>query len=515
MLRPESDSSPFPWDAATESIIPTLTIPKLLSDIQSRTVRNISYIGAAQLFVLVLTLFMVAVLTRLLTPEDFGIVSVGMIFMALFTAVQDFGIAPAVIQRDSRVEESISVGLALRWIIAGILMVMLVLVSPLLADFYGNEAIAPVLIVMSANLFIQPFAFASYVMLNRDLRFSCMAIGNMAQYAVTAVAAISLALAGFSYWSIVLGSLTGSVCYVAVLNHYGRVLRGPRIDMKLMKELMGFGSHLLITGLMAYVIFNIDQMVVGKVLGVVALGVYFVAVKFGRTLGEQISGTANRVLFPTMARMKDSIERLKVGYVQSLRMIAIVAVPLSVGMAALAPLFVPVVLGEGFEDAALPIAILSFQGLLNALIPPAANVLVAIGQPKYMSIQASVQAALMVVLVYPVALHFDIEGICYLTTLLSLGVFIYFLVVFSRIFKAGFVEISKPIAPALAGGLVTFVALSAGVTYLPETLLSLVAASLIGAALYLVCLHIASRGRDIRDFLGLLRGSFTRGPSGG
>jgi len=507
--------TPFLWEAATESIIPALTIPKPLSDIQSRTVRNISYIGASQLIVLVLTLVMVAVLTRLLTPEDFGIVSIGMVFMALFSTIQEFGIAPAVIQRDSRVEESISVGLALRLIIAGILVALLVLLSPLLANFYGNKAIAPVLIVMSANLFIQPLAFPSYIMLNRTLRFSCMAIGSMAQYAVMAVVAIGLALAGFSYWSIVLGSLTGSVCYVAVLNHYGRVLRGPRIDVKLMRELLGFGSHLLIVGLMAYVIFNVDQMVVGKVLGVVALGIYFVAVKFGRTLGEQISGTVNRVLFPTMARMKDSFEALKVGYVQSLRMIAIVAVPLSLGMAALAPLFVKVVLGEDFSDAALPIAILSFQGLLNALIPPASNVLIAIGKPKYMSVQASIQAAIMVALVYPVAVNFNIEGVCLLTTLLSLGVFIYFLAVFSRIFKVGFAEISKPIAPALVGGLVTFIALSVGAEYLPETLLSLVAASLVGAALYLVSLHIASRGRDIRDFLGLLRGSFMRGPNSG
>lgn len=502
-------------EAVTESIILTPTIPKPLSGLQSRTVRNISYIGTAQMTVLVLTLVMVAVLTRILTPEDFGIVSIGMIFMALFTTIQDFGIAPAVIQRDSRVEESISVGLALRWIIAGMLIVMLVLVSPLLADFYGNKAIAPVLIVMSANLLIQPLSFPSYVMLNRSLRFSCMAIGSMTQYAVMAVVAIGLALGGFSYWSIVFGSLAGSVCYVAVLNHYGRVLRWPRVDVKLMKELLWFGSHLLITGLMAYVVFNVDQMVVGKVLGVVALGIYFVAVKFGRTMGEQISGTANKVLFPTMARIKDSLERLKIGYVQSLRMIAIAAIPLSVGMAALAPLFVKVVLGEDFNDAALPIAILSFQGLLNALIPPASNVLVAIGKPKYMSIQASVQAAIMVALIYPVAVNFDIEGVCLLTTLLSLGVFIYFLVVFSWIFKAGFVEISKPIAPALVGGLVTFIVLSVGVRYLPETLLSLVEASLIGAALYLVCLHIASRGRDIRDLLGLLRGSFMRGPNGG
>ena len=487
-----------------------MSIPKSLSSLQSRTVRNISYIGASQLLVLLLSLLTITVLTRVLTPEDFGVVSIGLIFMALFTTIQDFGISPAVIQRDTRINESISAGLTLRWTIAAILLVSLVLLSSSIAGFFGTDAVRPVLIVMSANLFIQPLAFSSYVLLNRDLRFSCLAVGSVVQYAVMAVVAITLALFGFSYWSIVFGSLSGSASYVVVLNFYERAFHKPSMDTALMKELVRFGTHLLITGLMAYVIFNVDQMVVGKVLGIVVLGIYFVAIRFGRTLGEQISGTANRVLFPTMARIKDSIEHLKVGYVQSLRMISIIAVPLSIGISALAPLFVKIVLGKDFADAVMPIAILSFQGLLNALIPPAANVLISIGKPKYMSMQATVQAAILVAAIYPVALYTGINGVCVLTTMLSLGVLVYFLVVFSKIFKSRMIEIAKPMGPPLLSGFVTYVVLLLLVQASPFNVLALVALPLIGTGVYFSALHISSGGRDVRDLVGLVRESFIK-----
>jgi O-antigen/teichoic acid export membrane protein len=277
-----------------------------------------------------------------------------------------------------------------------------------------------------------------------------------------------------------------------------------------MKELLGFGSHLLIIGLMAFVIFNIDQLVVGRVLGVAVLGIFFVSVKFGRALGEQVSVTVNKVLFPTMARMKDSIEHLKVGYVQSLRMIAIIAVPLSLGLSALSPLLVEVVLGKDWRTASIPIAILSIQGLLNALILPASNVLISIGKPKYMSMQATVQAVAMVVGIYPVALFFGINGVCALTTTLSLGVLIYLLVVFSRIFGVRFLEMASPMAPSLLSGFVVYLVLAMLVSVLPRDATSLAVLVAAGTVVYTLSLHIASGGRDVRDFINLIRESFLR-----
>ena len=479
-----------------------------MSTLETRTVRNISYIGVSQAATLLLSLLTVTILARVLTPEDFGIVSIGALFMFLFGTIQDFGVGNAVIQRDTRIEESISVMLLLRWIIAGILFFAIVGFSPMISSFYGNPAITPVIIVMSLNLFIQPIAFSSSVMLSRKLEFSKLAIAAIVSSVATTVTSIGLSLLDFSYWSIVFGSLSGTVFSVFVMRYYERTRLRPRIDKKLMRELLGFGVHLLINGLMVFVIFSVDQMVVGKVLGIITLGVYYIAIKFGRVLGQQISGTVNAVLFPTMARIKDSIEHLKVGYVQSLRMIAIIVAPLSLGLSSLSLPFASVVLGPRWIVASVPIAIIAFQGLLLALVTPAANVLISVGKPKYMAIEATLVAAAMLVAIYPVATFFGINGVCVLTTSLSLGALLYYLTVLSRVFKERFIEIARPMAPPLLSGFVTYAVLVLGVSLVPTNAFWLVTLALLGVVLYIVLLHFSSKGRDVRDLLGLFKKSF-------
>jgi len=492
----------------TERVKAKSPILKPLSTLETRTFRNISYMGISQAAIMLLSLLSVTILARVLTPEDFGIVTIGALFMALFATIQDFGIGHAVVQRDTRIEDSISVMLFLRWIIAGILFVAIVVFSPMISDFYGNPAIMPVIIVMSVNLFIQPIAFSSYIMLVRKLEFSKLAMVAIVSSAATTFVSVGFALLDFSYWSIVLGSLSGTVASVFAMRYYEKTRLRPRIDKKLMRELMGFGMHLLINALMVFVIFSVDQMVVGKVLGLAILGVYYIGLRFGRILGQQISETVNRVLFPTMARIKDSMERLKIGYVQSLRMIAIVVVPLSMGLSALSLPLASVVLGQRWVAASAPIAIIAFQGLLLALVTPAANVLISVGKPKYMSIEASMVATAMVVAIYPAATLFGINGVCVLTTSLSLGALVYYVNVLSRVFKERLIEIVRPMAPPLLSGFVMYAVLVLCVFLVPTSAFWLVTLSLLGAGLYLGVLHLSSKGRDVRDILGLFKKSF-------
>jgi len=478
--------------------------------LSARTVQNVSFIGLSQIVVLGLTLLTATVLARILTPADFGIASIGMVFLALCWTISDFGVLSAVIQRDTKIEESIGVAITLRFIIAATSLVILVSISPFLADFYEQPGLAIVLVILSTSLFIQLISFSSLVLLTRGLKFRQLAICNVTQYLTVTGVSITLAYEGFSYWSIVYGFLSGSAVYVLSMRYFENTVVKPSFDKSIAKELLGFGAHLLVFGMMSFVIFNVDQLVVGKILGIAILGVYYMAVRFGRTLGQQVSGAVNTVLFPTMARIKDSSHRLMIGYTQSLRMVSIIAVPLSVGSAALSPMFVHVVLGGTWSAAAFPIAVLSIQGLLNALIPPAGNVLIAIGKPQYMSAQSTVQAVALMAGIYPVAVVYGINGVSVLTTMLSLGAFVYFLIVFSRVFELGLANIVSPVVPPLVSGFVTFVLLTLASSLLSENWISLLGLAVAGLVIYLACLHVVSRGRDIRDLLGLMRTSFTR-----
>lgn len=495
----------------TERIIHTVLNSRVLPDLEARTVRNISFVAIAQLVSLLLTVIMIAALTRILTPADFGIVSISFVIIGLFALIQDFGVAPAIVQRDSRIDEAISAGLAIRWVLAVALLALLCLFAVPIGDFYGYESLSLVLVVMSLNLFLQPLAFSSYVVLTRKLMFSRLATAMVGQNVMQALVALTLAFIGFSYWSLVFGSLAGSGFYVLILNHYEHSRHRPSFDRALSKELMGFGSHLLVTALMVFIILNIDQLVIGKVLGVTALGVYFVSVKFGRSLGEQVSNTVNKVLFPTMARMKNSIENLRIGYCLSLRMIAVIVVPIAIGISALSPNLVEVVLGEDFGEAVIPIAILSIQGLFNALTPSAANVLVAIGAPKYLSVQSTVHATLIVATIYPIAMVSGVVGVCILTLVLSVSAFGFYLVVLSRKLNMRFRNMISPMAPCLISGALVYALLRFSMAFAPVSVLSLIGLAFVGGSAYVLFLHVLSNGRDVRDVISLISRSFWNG----
>lgn len=457
---------------------------------------------------MLLSIGTVAILARILTPEDYGVVALGMILIILFANIQDFGILSAVVQRDTRIEDSISVGITLRVIIAVLVSGGVVAASPLLSDFFGNAAIPLVVTVLCVNLFLSIAGFPSQALLTRRLRFSTLAIAGMLQAITTSSVSITLAFLGFSYWSIVFGSIVGTIVLVVSYMHFQKASLRPKLDMPLTKDLLGFGSHLLVVNMMGFVIFGIDQIIVARVLGVAVLGVYFVAVRFGRTVGEQIAIAVSKVLFPTMSRLKDDLERLKVSSIQTIRMISIIAVPMSLGVSALSSLFVPILLGDGWAEAIVPVAIISFQGLFQSLILPIAHVLFSIGKPRYISIQAVIQGVLIATLTYPVALAFGIDGVCLLTTLLSLAALVYSIIIMAVVLRTSLMEIARPLMPSYVSGIAMFVILAVLCAALPGGIGTLALLAALGSALYLIMLHMLSKGQDIRDFLAVLRGVF-------
>jgi len=330
------------------------------------------------------------------------------------------------------------------------------------------------------------------------------------QHLVLAGVAVSAALMGYGYWSLVFGSLAGSVAFVVTLQSYERARFVPKLDRSLARELMGFGKHLLATGLLAYLIFNIDQVAIGKVLGLAILGFYVAAIRIGRTMGDQVAGTVNKVLFPTMARIKEDMERLRRGYAQSLKMISVITAPLCMGVSAVSPVLVRVALGPDWDAVVVPLSIIAFQGMFNSLITPAANVLISIGKPYFMSGQTAVQAVIIVVGIYPVTNSYGIDGVCYFTTFVSLGVLVYFFFVFRMIFRASTIDVVRPVLPALFGATVMFIAVAYLATLVSPTLTSLLLLIMLATAIYFGLLYVITRGKEIRELLDMIKTLMTK-----
>ena len=473
------------------------------------TAKNVSYIGASQLLVLVLNFVTLTVLANLLSTEDMGIIGVALVFLSLLYNIHDFGIMPAVIQRDTRVDESISSAISLRWIVSAVLLASVVATAPMLSEYLGVSDLTTVMLVLVSNLMILNFAFAPQARMTRGLRLSQLAVASAVQSVVLTAVVIWLAVFDYSYWSFVLGSVAGTAGYVICLNLYERTSHAPGKDFGLAKELLSYGKHLLATGLMVFLIFYVDQIAIAGVLGLASLGIYFVAVRFGRTIGEQIALTLNRVLFPTMARIKEDVELIKKGFVQSMRMISIVATPACFSLSALSPLVVRVLLGPEWIPAVFPLSVICFQGFVSAMLPPANSVIMAVGKPRYLTIQSSSQAVALIVLIYPVARYWGIDGVAVLTTALSLCFLGYLLTVVRSIFQSGMMNIMKPLVPSIASGTIMFILLAGLVILLPSNVIVLIGLVLLGLLVYVVTLYATSGGRDLRDAIELAKTMFS------
>ena len=351
-----------------------LLVSIAVSSLRLSTAKNASYMGASQLIILVLNFVTLTVLANLLSTEDMGIIGIAFVFMSLLYNVHDFGIISAVVQRDARVDDSIAAAITLRWAISVVVIASTLVLAPLLSDYVGVPALGTVLPVLCFNLVALNFAFAPQAIMTRKLSLSLLAVANAAQSAFLAAVAIPLAMLGYSYWSFVFGSVAGTAGYVVCLNLFQKASHAPSRDYELAKELLTYGRHLLAAGLMVFLTVYVDQIAIAGVLGVASLGIYFIAVRFGRTIGEQIAMTINRVLFPTLARIKEDVDLVKRGFMQSARMVSIVATPAAVGMSALSPLIVSVLLGPEWAPAIFPLSVLCFQGLASALVACASNV---------------------------------------------------------------------------------------------------------------------------------------------
>ncbi len=486
-----------------------LLISITVSSLRVRTAKNVSYLGASQLLIVALNLITLTVLANLLSAEDMGIIGIALVFLSLLYNIHDFGVMSAVIQRDTRVDESISAGITLRWIISAILMVSVLAVSPVLSDLTGIPDLWIVLVILSVNLLAVNFAFAPQARISRELRFSHMAIANTVQAAVLAGVAIPLALLDWSYWSFIFGSVAGTAGYVICLNLFRRESHAPSKDLALAKELLAYGKHLLASGLMMFAIVYADQIAIAGAMGVATLGVYFVAVRFGRNFGEQIALTINRVLFPTLARIKEDLESVKRGLVQSLRIISIVATPIAAGMSAASPLIIKVLIGPEWIAAIFPLSVLCYHGLATALTPSATNVLMAIGKPKYLTIQTGGQAVVLFILIFPVAHYFGIDGVAVLTTVLSICFLGYLLWVVASELQSRILDIMRPAMPSLLSGVIMFVPTAYLAVLLPVNPLSLIGLLGFAGLLYVAVLQVTSKGKDVKEALDLVRTMFS------
>jgi PST family polysaccharide transporter len=304
-------------------------------------------------------LVVTATLARLLSPADYGLFGLAAVYTGLATIFSQFGVAAALVQRAELTPRFIRAGFTVT-VLTGVLTTALVWsTAPLAASLLGSTELIPIIRGLSLVFVIANPGFVAEGLSQRKLAWRrLMWVEVSAFFLGNAFLAIGLALAGYGVWSLVASALAQSFVRTVALLALEPHPKWPRVGPEI-REILRFGSGFTLARVFNYGAAQGDNLIVGRVLGIVALGYYSRAFKLMTILVTYFAAVVTRVLFPIMSRLQDDRERLQSTYLTGAAVLGLVSAPLGAILVVLAPEFILVVLGPKWIPATATFQILT------------------------------------------------------------------------------------------------------------------------------------------------------------
>jgi O-antigen/teichoic acid export membrane protein len=344
--------------------------------------KGVKWTGAAGFAVSALQFVRLVVLARLLSPEDFGLMAMITVLMGFAGTFADTGFSNAIIYRQEATREQISSLYWTTWIAGVVIFAVLIATTPLAAQFYREPRIHSLLPWAAASFLIAPIGQQFKILLQRDLQFREIAAIEAAAAMAGTLASVVLALLDYGIYALIFGQLLSGAMDSTLLAFVGWPKWAPSLHYRLrdLKKFAGFGAYQMGERCANIFSSNIDYLLIGRVLGPVALGPYTVAYQLIVAPLTRINPILTRVAFPIFAKRQDDAAALKAGYLEISKFLAFITCPLLVGVAAAAPVVVPVLLGARWSEAIHLVEILAPVGIFKTFGNPSGSILLAKGR---------------------------------------------------------------------------------------------------------------------------------------
>ena len=323
------------------------------------------------------------VLSRLLLPAEFGLFVLGLSIAGAVTYIRSFGVDAALIQRQDTFDRRVSsTAFAILSISGVLLFAAFYLVAPLIAGIFPEPSLLPVIRTLGLSIIIGTVSKVPLAQIEKRLEFRKVAVAEICGRLGFTAVAIALAFAGFGVWSLVTAYLTRQAITATAIWRSSGWQPLLSFDRSIAKELVGFGKFIVGSSMLRYLQSNLDKMILGRILGAGAVGLYGLAFNIANLANSQVVQPLRAVMFPTFSQLQDDRKALKRAFLKSVKYIVILAAPLSVGLVFLAPEFVTIVYTERWIGAAKPMQILACYGLIRSISDAAIPLFRAIGLPQ-------------------------------------------------------------------------------------------------------------------------------------
>jgi O-antigen/teichoic acid export membrane protein len=307
-----------------------------------------------------LTVVVVAILARLLNPHDFGLIAVANVVIGFADIFSYFGIGAALVQSRSIEQRHVATGFSSCILLSLAVACLIYILSPFIARFFQMEELTGLLRVLSIVFPLNAVSAICSSILQREFKYRRLASAEVFAYLFGyGSAGILLASLGFGVWALVGATLGLSVFRAVILFVLQPYSLKLKVDRGAFKELVSFGSGFTVANAFNFAASSGDNLVVGRLLGAGALGIYSRAYSMMDMTNNILSNALNSVFFPAVSRVQNEQERLAKALQRGITLTGKVFLPACVVSIILAPELVSVLLGPKWTGVVLPFRILA------------------------------------------------------------------------------------------------------------------------------------------------------------
>ena len=307
------------------------------------------------------------VLARLLTPDDYGLIGLILLFTAICNAIINSGFSTALIRKKNITENDYNTAFIVNIVLSFILYVVLCLGAPLIADFFCREELTLLTRVSSFSMIIGGLAIVQQTRLTKRIDFKTQTKISLISSVISGLIGIVMAYLGYGVWALVVQGLSSQTLRTAMLWFYNKWMPTLTFSRNSFRELFGFGWKMMVSSVLDSFWTQLYQVVVGKFYSPATLGQYTRAKQFSQMFSSNLTTVIQRVTYPVLSDIQDEKERLIIAYRKIIKTTMFITFALMFSLGAVSEPFIYCLIGEKWHEASTYLPLICFVGAFYPL----------------------------------------------------------------------------------------------------------------------------------------------------
>ena len=352
----------------------------------------------------------VAIMARLLDPEDFGLVAMATVVTGMYGMLSTAGLSSATVQQTAITDEQISTLFWINLALGIVLALMSAASAPALVAFYHQPRLFWVTIAVGFGFVLNGAGVQHSALLERQLRYVALTVIDLVSQVGGIVVALWMALAGLGYWALVAAALVSpAISTVCMWLTAAWIPGAPRWERATL-PMLRFGGTITLNGLVVYVAFNFDKVLLGRFWGADALGMYGRAYQLVTIPTSNLSTAVGGVAFSALSRLQHDPDRLRRYFLRGYSLVVSLTIPTTIFCAMFSNDIVLVILGPKWLEAAVIFRLLAPTVLIVGMLKPFTWLLYSVGLARR-NLMIALVVAPLVIAAYSIGLPFGPKGV--------------------------------------------------------------------------------------------------------